>query len=218
MNTFDYYDRKEEWSIEETEQLRMEYIDKALTIMQIAYIHKRTPGYISSKLRKMKIISVSNQARGYFEYRNSELYKEVVEKYSKERKEKLPDYEKNIGNPWTSEEDSQLISEYNSNVNITEICRIHRRNIGGITSRLKRLNCINARSDIKEYSRNKREENQYNIKDIIDMKQDIKEMKQDIKHIIDTLKDIKENQYNIKHIIDIVKDTKEILQLLHKNG
>lgn len=189
MNTFEYYDRKEEWSIEETEQLRNEYLDKLLTIMQIADIHKRTPGYISSKLKKMDIISVSNQARGYYDYRNSELYKEVVEKY-KERKEKLPDYEKNVGQPWTSEEDSQLISEYDSNVNIIEICRIHMRNVGGITSRLKRLNCINKRSDIKEYSENKskKSKKQKNPQDIKEIKQDIKEIKDMLKVLLKVYK------------------------------
>lgn len=175
MNTLDYYIRKkEEWSISETKQLQNEYMDKHLNIIQIADIHKRTPGYISSKLRKMNIISSSKQSRGYFDYINSELYKEIIEKSNAERKEKLPDDKKNTGQPWTSEEDSQLISEYNSNINITEICKIHKRNIGGIKSRLRRLNC---KSDIKEYS--KKESNQ--LQDFNELKQDIKELKETVK-------------------------------------
>ena len=45
-----------------------------------------------------------------------------MEKMHNEKKKRL---EQNVGQPWTSEEDSQLISEYNSNINITEICKIH---------------------------------------------------------------------------------------------
>ena len=47
--------------------------------------------------------------------------------------------ENNVGKPWTSEEDVQLISEYNSGIHVTEISKIHKRNIGGIMSRLKML-------------------------------------------------------------------------------
>jgi vacuolar-type H+-ATPase subunit I/STV1 len=47
--------------------------------------------------------------------------------------------ENNVGKPWTSEEDVQLISEYNSCIHVTEISKIHKRNIGGIMSRLKML-------------------------------------------------------------------------------
>ena len=198
VNTFEYYDRrKDEWTISEIEQLRMEYMDKHLNILQIADIHKRTPGYISSKLKKMKIISSSNQARGYFDYINSELYKEVIEKNNIERKEKLPDDEKNTGQPWTSEEDSQLISEYNSGVHITEICNIHKRNIGGITSRLRRLHCINKRSDIQEYTENRREKREKREKIIqIDaniQQNDMKEIKKDINELTKIVTELKEN-------------------------
>ena len=169
VNTFEYYDRrKDEWTMEETEQLRTEYMDKHLNILQIADIHRRTPGYISS-----------NQARGYFDYINSELYKEVIEKSNIERKEKLPDDEKNTGQPWTSEEDSQLISEYNS-MSITEICKIHKRNIGGITSRLRKLHCIK-RSDIQEYTKRKTIHIPQN--DIKELKETVTELKENIKEL-----------------------------------
>ena len=50
----EYYDRrKEEWSTSETEQIHIEYLYKQLTILQIANVHKRTPGDI---LYKLKII------------------------------------------------------------------------------------------------------------------------------------------------------------------
>ena len=198
MNKLEYYDRrKDEWSASETEQLRMEYLYKLLTIIDIADIHKRTPGYISSKLKRMKIISSSDQARGYFDYRNSELYKEIIEKSDKERKEKLQDDEKNTGQPWTLQEDSQLISEYNSSMHITEMCRIHKRNIGGITSRLRRLHCINKRSDIQEYTENRREKREKKEKIIqIDaniQQNDMKEIKKDINELTKIVRELKEN-------------------------
>jgi len=193
VNTFEYYDRrKDEWTTSEIEQLRMEYMDKHLNILQIADIHKRTPGYISSKLKMMKIISSSNQARGYFDYRNSELYKEIIEKNNIERREKLPDDEKNTGQPWTLQEDSQLISEYNSAIHITKICKIHKRNIGGITSRLRKLHCINKRSDIQEYTKNRREKREkQGIRNI--PQNEMKEIKNNMKELTYTVNELKEN-------------------------
>ena len=46
-----------------------------------------------------------------------------------------------VGKPWIYIEDSQLINEYNSGMNILEICKNHKRNVGGIRSRLRKLNC-----------------------------------------------------------------------------
>ena len=46
-----------------------------------------------------------------------------------------------VGKPWIYNEDSQLIEEYNSGMNILEICKNHKRNVGGIRSRLRKLNC-----------------------------------------------------------------------------
>jgi len=46
-----------------------------------------------------------------------------------------------VGKPWMYNEDSQLIDEYNSGMNILEICKNHKRNVGGIRSRLRKLNC-----------------------------------------------------------------------------
>ena len=171
----EYYDRrKEEWSTSETEQIHIEYLYKQLTILQIAYVHKRTPGDILYKLKILHIISEYKYARGYFDYINSNLYTQIMEKMHNEKKKRL---EQNVGQPWTSEEDSQLISEYNSNINITEICKIHKRNIGGIRSRFKRLNC-------------KKESN--HLQDFNELKQDIKELKETVKELTGMLNAIYE--------------------------
>jgi hypothetical protein len=91
MNTVEYYDRQKEfWGDTELQEIRTEYQDKEMTISQIADIHHRTPGSISYKLIKFGIIANNNQARGYDEYKNSNLYKEIV------GKNKLNDSERRI--------------------------------------------------------------------------------------------------------------------------
>ena len=174
----EYYDRrKEEWNAEETNQLQIEYWYKQFTILQIAEIHRRTPGDILYKCKMLNIISEYKYARGYFDYIYSNLYNQIMEKMNNEKKKRL---EQNVGHYWSVEEDSQLISEYNSNINITEICKIHKRNMGGITSRLKMLNCIGNK---KIESRNQLEQ------------QDIKELKESIKELTGMLKTIYKISY-----------------------
>jgi hypothetical protein len=45
-----------------------------------------------------------------------------------------------VGKPWSYNEDLQLIEEYKSGTNISEICKNHKRNIGGISCRLAKYN------------------------------------------------------------------------------
>lgn len=81
MNTVEYYKRQKEfWGDNELQEIRTEYQDKEMTISQIADIHHRTPGSISYKLKSLGIIDHNTQARGYDEYKNSNLYKEIVGK------------------------------------------------------------------------------------------------------------------------------------------
>jgi hypothetical protein len=81
MNGLEYYNRqKENWTDKELQDIRNEYETNEMTISQIAYIHHRTPGSISYKLKNMGIISHNTFSRGYLEYKNSDLYKEIVEK------------------------------------------------------------------------------------------------------------------------------------------
>lgn len=51
---------------------------KEMTISQIADIHHRTPGTISYKLKSLGLINHNVESRGYLEYKNSNLYKEIV--------------------------------------------------------------------------------------------------------------------------------------------
>lgn len=80
MNKLDYYNRqKDVWDEKELYDIKIEYETKELTISQIADIHRRTPGSISYKLKNLGIITNNTNARGYLEYKNSSLYKEIVE-------------------------------------------------------------------------------------------------------------------------------------------
>jgi hypothetical protein len=80
MNSLEYYNRqKESWGEKEIEDIRNQYEEKEMTISQIADIHHRTPGSISYKLQSLGIISNNKFARGYINYKNSILYKQIVE-------------------------------------------------------------------------------------------------------------------------------------------
>ena len=78
MNTRNYYTRQKA-SLNDTEikQLIYEYEDEKMNISQIADIHKMTPCNIARKLKILGIIPIDSAARGYSEYKNSDLYKEI---------------------------------------------------------------------------------------------------------------------------------------------
>ena len=80
MNTLVYYNRQKDiWGHRELDDIRNEYEGKGMTISQIADIHRRTPGSISYKLKFLGILKYNTDARGYLEYKNSKLYKEIIE-------------------------------------------------------------------------------------------------------------------------------------------
>ena len=81
MNGLEYYNRqKEDWSDKELQNIRTEYETQEMTISQIADIHHRTPGSISYKLKNLGIITHNTLSRGYLDYKNSNLYKQIVER------------------------------------------------------------------------------------------------------------------------------------------
>jgi hypothetical protein len=89
MNSLSYYTRqKQDWTNEELDQLKDEYETKRMTISQIGDIHRRTPGSISFKLKNLMLIKNSTEARGYSDYKNSNLYKEIVSNGECTRSEK----------------------------------------------------------------------------------------------------------------------------------
>jgi len=77
MNISDYTKAGDAWSEDETNRLRTLYHDKMLGLMAISALHLRTPSSIICKLRKMNIEKDQASVRGFLEYKNSALYKEV---------------------------------------------------------------------------------------------------------------------------------------------
>jgi ribonuclease HI len=59
---------------------------------------------------------------------------------------------KNSGKSWSSNEEGQLIKEYTINMmNLTDICKIHGRNYGGISSRLRLLGIVKNSFEVRGY-------------------------------------------------------------------
>lgn len=55
----------------------------------------------------------------------------------------------NIGKPWTKDEDTKLIQEYTINkLDINTIATLHKRNLGGVRSRLAKLGLIDTKKQI----------------------------------------------------------------------
>ena len=105
MNLLCFYDRsKVPWTLEESENVRKEYDSDLLNIIDIANIHKRTPGSIAYKLKHLGLIVHSALSRGYAEYKTSELYIEVCNDRKKDDDEKKAKKEETL----KSKEESTL--------------------------------------------------------------------------------------------------------------
>jgi hypothetical protein len=86
----DYYTNSgQPWYDSEEDQLKKEYNEDNLDINEIGKIHKRTPGGIGSRLCILGIIENRVSARGYSQYKNSDLYREICKK-GPPRREKQP--------------------------------------------------------------------------------------------------------------------------------
>ena len=95
MNSLSYYHLREEpWTDTEDLELRTEYVDQELDIIQIADLHYKTPGQIAYRLKKLGITEhYYKGTRGYDRYSSSALYQEIkdapkahIQKEKKERK------------------------------------------------------------------------------------------------------------------------------------
>jgi len=76
----------ESWSKEEDEQLNKLYNEDNMGIIEISKIHNRAPGGIISRLLKQNYIINRQSARGYLDYKNSDLYKEIVSNNKSKKK------------------------------------------------------------------------------------------------------------------------------------
>lgn len=126
------------------------------------------------------------------------------------------------GQPWEQKEDEQLIKEYNNDkLNLIDISKIHKRMPGGIISRLKHLNIVVNRHEIRGY-------NEYIQSDLYNK---ITKLKEENKPKIDPIRivDLPENKEYTERkmfrlqrkqipsdIIQLKKDVKEIKDTVNK--
>jgi hypothetical protein len=86
MEPFLYYTNSgRPWDETEDNQLTNEYVNQKYDIIKIAYIHKRTPGGICYRLKTLRHLDDNHNAPGYFEYKHSALYQEIVSMETKKR-------------------------------------------------------------------------------------------------------------------------------------
>jgi len=113
MNPLSYYDRsKVSWNEDEYSQARKEYETDLLDIIQIADIHKRTPGCIAYALQwYLKLIKHNTHARGYAEYITSKLYEEICEGNKKRREERVAGKEEKVKAKEVKKENAKKANE-----------------------------------------------------------------------------------------------------------
>ena len=148
MNRLEYYNRQKiSWEDSEIQDIRREYVDGQMTISQIGDLHRRTPGSISYALKRIDVIADTTLARGYSDYKESELYKEIVETPKTNKLDK----EQSRG-IWTNLEEQQLLNELEINMDHVTIAANHKRTIGGIRKRIKKMiiNMHNSGKTVKE--------------------------------------------------------------------
>jgi hypothetical protein len=149
------------WAYEEDQQLIKEYTVEKLNLLEICEIHKRKPGGITSRLKRLNLIDMRQDARGYSEYLESDLYKEIEEK--KNRKENNAKsiesinnpidnnqgkgmfgldkslYPSRMGQPWDEQEVTKLLKSVQKKKSVKEMAEAHQRTEGAITGKLKGL-------------------------------------------------------------------------------
>jgi hypothetical protein len=95
------------WSKTEDAQLNKLYNEDMLNVIEISKIHNRAPGGIISRLNKQGYIEDRKQARGYVEYTNSDLYKEILKNNKDKKKNEIVDKKEKLCK--TSQLDSSSI-------------------------------------------------------------------------------------------------------------
>jgi hypothetical protein len=90
MNRLEYYNRqKEPWEMKELQDLKREYVTNELSVIEIADIHRRTPGAIACRLKRDNVIVANSVVRGYSEYKISNLYNEIVGTSKSQKSERV---------------------------------------------------------------------------------------------------------------------------------
>jgi hypothetical protein len=127
----------EPWTQEEDTQLNKLYNEDMLDIIQISKIHNRAPGGIISRLVKHNYIVNRKTARGYIEYKNSDLYKQIVNN-NKDKKcsETLDKPEKKIK---STQRDNILIIDKNDYIELQNDVKEMKNEINDLKNNIKEL-------------------------------------------------------------------------------
>ena len=72
---------------ENDEKIKILYCDENKNTIEIGKILDISPGLVAYRLEKLSIINRRQLARGYFEYIESELYKQNIERINKEKEQ-----------------------------------------------------------------------------------------------------------------------------------
>ena len=135
----------EPWTQEEDTQLNKLYNEDMLDIMEISTIHNRAPGGIISRLFKHNYIVNRQSARGYKNYKNSNLYKEIVSNNKDKRKTKI---------------ENKLENKLEKKLNLKQI--------DNILISINKSDYIELQNDVKEM-KNEIKDLKYSIKELVEM-------------------------------------------------
>lgn len=102
----------------------------------------------------------------------------------------IPKEYSRVGESWEKIENEQLIKEYTiDNLNILDICKIHKRMPGGIISRLKHLGIISDKRKNNKLINSDKTKIEPTIvnsqsRELIDMRNEIVDLKKDVKEML----------------------------------
>ena len=78
------------WTGDELTMIKQQYNEEGMDVIEIGNIHYKTPGQVAYRLKQIGAVdSMSNDIRGYKEYRESSLFQEVQCKGDTFKKELL---------------------------------------------------------------------------------------------------------------------------------
>lgn len=155
MNHY-YSNTNKSWYPDEDAKLINAYIYRTYTIVQLAHIHKRTPGNVMRRLKKLHIVKYTTEIRGYEDYRNSDLFyvlnppenKEQPQEQNQERLQPIEETDENESiytnseTPWSQDEDVKLFKLQNQT--LQQIAHTLNRHPGDIAHHMKELKLVKA--------------------------------------------------------------------------
>ena len=221
MNHY-YSNTNKSWYPDEDAKLINAYKYKPYTIVQLAHIHKRTPGNVMRRLKKLRIVKYTTEIRGYESYRNSDLFyvlnpqeqskqeennqspnlEPIIEEI--EEPDSLLDYA-NSETPWSQDEDIKLFKLKTEP--LQQIAQTLNRHPGDIAHHMKELKLVKALHLINGYeaykcsqqhteyqkAHRKKKEPQQDTSPTAVFKAEIGELKSEVATLRDEIMDMRES-------------------------